>query len=118
MIGSIVFGGKIVRLYSSIVPEKKYAGYDSTNYQSIYKDDIEKFVQTSEIIIGKNIDNIKKEFVGKNLFDIPKLGYAVRVIQTTNGKIISITFIFFLFIMSFLTDRTKKKDEEVKEKEN
>lgn len=65
MIGNTVFGGNLDRLYSSIVPEKKYAGYDSTNYKSIYKDDIEKFVETSEIIIGKNIDNIKnrKEIV-------------------------------------------------------
>lgn len=65
MIGNTVFGGKLDCLYSTIVPEKKYAGYDSTNYKSIYKDDIEKFVETSEIIIGKNIDNIKnrKEIV-------------------------------------------------------
>lgn len=65
MIGNTVFGGKLDRLYSTIVPEKKYAGYDSTNYKNIYKDDIEKFVETSEIIIGKNIDNIKnrKEIV-------------------------------------------------------
>ncbi len=65
MIGNTVFGGKLDRLYSTIVPEKKYAGYDSTNYKSIYKDDIEKFVETSEIIIGKNIGNIKnrKEIV-------------------------------------------------------
>ena len=47
------------RLYSTIVPEKKYAGYDTTNNRSIYKDDIDKFLETSEIIIGKNIDNIK-----------------------------------------------------------
>ena len=65
MIGNTVFSGKLDRLYSSIVPEKKYAGYDSKNYKSIYKDDIEKYVETSEIIIGKNIDNIKnrKEIV-------------------------------------------------------
>lgn len=65
MIGNTVFGEKLERLYSTIVPEKKYAGYDSTNYKSIYKDDIEKYLATSEIIIGKNIDNIKnrKEIV-------------------------------------------------------
>lgn len=65
LIGNTVFGGKLDRLYSTIVPEQKYAGYDSTNHKSIYKDDIDKFVTTSEIIIGKNIDNIKnrKEIV-------------------------------------------------------
>ena len=59
MIDSTVFGGKSDRLYSTIVPEKKYAGYDSTNYKSIYKDDVDSYIQSSEIIIGKNIDNIK-----------------------------------------------------------
>ncbi len=59
MIGNTVFGNKLDRLYSTIVPEKKYAGYDTTNNRSIYKDDIDKFLETSEIIIGKNIDNIK-----------------------------------------------------------
>lgn len=59
MIGNTVFGGKLDRLYKNIVPEKKYAGYDSTNYKSIYKDDIDKYVETSEILIGKNIDNLK-----------------------------------------------------------
>ena len=39
--------------------KKKYVGYDSTNYRSIYKDDIDKYVQTSEILIGKNVDNLK-----------------------------------------------------------
>lgn len=59
IIGGTVFVGKLDRLYSTIVPDKKYAGYDSTNYKSIYKDDIDSYVQSSEIIIGKNIDNIK-----------------------------------------------------------
>ena len=59
IIGNAIFGGKLDKLYSTIVPEKKYAGYDKTNYQSIYKDDIDKYVQTSEIIIGKNINNLK-----------------------------------------------------------
>ena len=65
MIGNTIFGGRLDRLYSTIVPEKKYAGYDSSKGSSIYKDDIDKYVKDSEIIIGKNIDNIKnrKEIV-------------------------------------------------------
>ena len=57
--GGTIFGGKLDRLYSTIVPDKKYAGYDTTNYKSIYKDDIDDYVQKSEIIIGKNINNVK-----------------------------------------------------------
>ena len=59
IIGGIFIGGKIDSLYSSIVPSKKYAGYDSSTYKSIYKDDIDDYVNSSEIIIGKNINNIK-----------------------------------------------------------
>lgn len=65
LIGNTVFSGTLDRLYSTITPKQKYAGYDFTNHKSIYKDDIDDFVSTSEIIIGKNIDNIKhrKEIV-------------------------------------------------------
>lgn len=58
-IGGTMGSAKLDRLYKSISPEQKYAGYDSTNYKSIYKDDIDSYVQSSEILIGKNIDNLK-----------------------------------------------------------
>lgn len=58
-IGPTLFTGHLQSLYSNIVPEKKYAGYDKTNYKSVYKDDIDKYTSTSEIIIGKNINNLK-----------------------------------------------------------
>lgn len=59
-LGTIVFSAKLSSLYKTIVPEKKYAGYDYKNQKRIYKDDIESYKQASEIIIGKNIDNLKK----------------------------------------------------------
>ncbi len=59
ILGNIIFSAKVDKLYDSITPEKKYAGYDSNKGKSIYKDDIDKFLETSEIIIGKNTDNIK-----------------------------------------------------------
>ncbi len=59
VIGNTVLGGRLDRLYSTIIPKKKYAGWDSTNGESIYKDDIDDYVSTGEIIIGKNTDNIK-----------------------------------------------------------
>ena len=55
MIGDSMLG----KLYKRIQPEQKYAGYDSSRGKSIYKDDIEKFTNTSEILIGKNVDNLK-----------------------------------------------------------
>lgn len=58
-IGGIISSSKIDNLYKSIVPDKKYVGYDSNKGKSIYKDDIDKYVETSEILIGKNADNLK-----------------------------------------------------------
>lgn len=58
MIGNTFFRGKTETLYSTIVPGKKYAGWDSTNNRRIYEDNIDDYISTSEIIIGKNIDNL------------------------------------------------------------
>ncbi len=59
IIGEAIGSSLLDEYYKNIVPEQKYAGYDSTNYKSIYKDDIEKYVTTSEILIGKNIHNLE-----------------------------------------------------------
>ncbi len=57
-IGKTLSTFKLDRLYQNIIPEKKYAGYDKQNYKSIYKDDMDKYLSTSEILIGKNVENI------------------------------------------------------------
>lgn len=57
-IGGTIGSSKLDRWYKSINPEQKYAGYDSTNYKSIYKDDIDSYVKSSEILIGKNANNL------------------------------------------------------------
>lgn len=54
-IGGTITSGKFDKLYKNIVPEKKYAGY---NNGAVYKDDIDKYVETSEILIGKNVNNL------------------------------------------------------------
>ena len=68
LIGSMIASSKLDRYYETIMPSKKYAGYDSTNNERIYEDDIDSFVSTSEILIGKKVNNldnrriIKKEY--------------------------------------------------------
>ncbi len=58
VIGATFSASKLEPYYKSIMPKKKYDGYDSYRGKSIYKDDIDNFVGTSEIIIGKNVNNI------------------------------------------------------------
>ena len=63
---------------------------------------------------GADSNQVKKDnFVGKNLFWIPKVGYAVKAFQSTKGKIIIITSIVLLFAAGFLFGENKNK--EVKE---
>ena len=45
---------KLEDLYKNIVPDKKYVSYEKG-----YKDDIDKFTNTSEILIGKNTHNME-----------------------------------------------------------
>ncbi len=57
-IGFTIGNNILSSLYSKISPEKKYAYYDTSKGKSVYKDDIDQFVGTSEILIGKNADNL------------------------------------------------------------
>lgn len=58
-IGGSIGATKLDKLYEPINPEQKYAGYDANKGRRLYKDDIDKYVGTSEILIGKNVNNLK-----------------------------------------------------------
>lgn len=51
----------------------------------------------------------EKNFVGKNVFWIPKIGYVIKTFQSTKGKIILITCIVLLFVSGLLFGEDKKK---------
>lgn len=61
---------------------------------------------------GINNKVTKANFVGKNLFWIPKLGFLVKAFQTTSGKIIIISIVVILFVSGFLFGEDKKKKED------
>ena len=52
-LSSTFSGMKLDDLYKNIVPNKKYVSYEKE-----YKDDIDKYLQESEILIGKNVHNM------------------------------------------------------------
>jgi len=74
-IGNMVASSRLDKYYEPIMPEKKYAGYSDGH--AVYKDDVDKFVGTSEILIGKKVNNlsnrnqIKQEYEKYKKF-IPK----------------------------------------------
>jgi signal peptidase len=68
--------------------------------------------------VSDGVSTTKMNFIGKNMFSIPKVGYAVRLIQTTKGKIILITIIILMLLTGFLKsddDKSNKKGKRFKE---
>jgi len=59
------------------------------------------------------ISTNKDNYLGKNVFTIPKLGYVVRILQTTRGRIIVVTLVVVILISCFFVD--DKKEKKVKE---
>lgn len=57
----------------------------------------------------------ESNFIGKNIFSIPMLGYAVGTLQTTKGKIILGTIIVVILAASFLLDDKTLGKREKKE---
>lgn len=61
---------------------------------------------------NNSIDNVittPDNFIGKNLFSIPKIGFIVRSIQTPSGKIVLGTIILTIFLAGFLIGEPSKK---------
>ena len=54
------------------------------------------------------ISTTKNNYIGKNIFSIPKLGYAVKFIQTVKGKAILIILIIVILLGGFLLGDDKK----------
>ncbi len=61
--------------------------------------------------VSDGISTTKENYIGKNIFSIPKLGYAVKIIQSTRGKIIFGTFIVVLLASAFLIGEPSKNKE-------
>lgn len=68
--------------------------------------------------VSDGISTTKMNYIGKNIFSIPKVGFAVRLIQTTKGKIILTTIIIIILLIGFLmsdNDKSNKKGKRFKE---
>ena len=60
LIGGLMLTGKLERLYASIRPESKFDSYDVKRDTYRYVDNIDEFLESSEIMIGKNHANTQK----------------------------------------------------------
>lgn len=67
-LGTLLFSGSISNLYRNIDMEKIYDGYDPNTFESKYKSDKNSYINSSEVIIGKNIDNLSNRNKIKDLY--------------------------------------------------
>lgn len=51
---------------------------------------------------------VRSNYIGKNVFSIPKLGYLVKTLQTTIGRIVFLTFIIVILLSGFLMGNDNK----------
>ena len=58
---------------------------------------------------------VKKEnFIGKNVFSIPKAGVGIKAMQTLSGKVILGTIVMVLFFAGILIGEPSKKNDDEK----
>lgn len=102
-----------------------------TKYDEIKKNDIIAFKLKNKTlvthrVVEKNDDGIvtkgdcnkekdgnlvtKSNYVGKNIFWIPKIGYIVMAFQSFKGKIVLFTSIIILFLTGLLFGDNKQKE--------
>lgn len=72
IIGGIISDSKLSKYYENIMPDKKSAGFDS-NYKRVYEDDIDNFVGTSDVLIGKKVNNLDSRRIIREEYDKSKL---------------------------------------------
>lgn len=58
VIGMLIGAAKTGSIYDKLIPDKKYAGYDSNKRQSVYNEDFEAYSGSGEVLIGERAGNM------------------------------------------------------------
>lgn len=53
LLGNVFSYWYILSIYRPLLPDSKYAGYNHSTYKSVYKDDIDDYLEHSEVHFGK-----------------------------------------------------------------
>lgn len=89
LLGNIASFWYILSVYRPLLPEAKYAGYNSSTCKSVYKDDIADYLEHSEVHIGKFWDAEKRRVKIEKIYKITRLVILAQLVIST---------IFFLIL--------------------
>lgn len=67
-------------LYKPMLPRKKYIGYSAKSRKTIYKDEVDEYIEDSEVQLGKYYDLRKKRELLKKMFKISLIAIAVQLV--------------------------------------
>ncbi len=117
-VGSLSFINKNVKLED--IKEGDIVAYKSDKILVAHR--VKSVEQNGLITKGdanENDDGLsvtKLNYIGKNVFNIPLVGYGVKFIQTPKGKIVSATLVVCLIVSAFIFDDSEEKKEKKKQK--
>ena len=83
LLGNVASFWYILSIYRPLLPESKYAGYNSSTYKSVYKDDIADYLEHSEVHIGKFWDAEKRRNKIEKIYKITKLVVLIQIVIST-----------------------------------
>ncbi len=80
ILGNILASWYILLLYKPLLPKRSYVGYDRSSRKSIYRDNVEDFIDGSEVRIRKFFDaDIRREKIEK-LYKIGRIALLVQLL--------------------------------------
>lgn len=80
LLGNIFSYWYILSIYKPLLPSTKYAGYNSSTYKSKYADDVDDYLEHSEVHFGKFWDAEKRRTKIEKIYKVTKLILLVQLV--------------------------------------
>ena len=80
LLGNVASFWYILSVYRPLLPESKYAGYNSSTYKSVYKDDVDDYLEHCEVHFGKFWDAEKRRTKIEKIYKVTKIILIVQLI--------------------------------------
>lgn len=88
LLGNIFAYWYILSVYKPLLPSTKYVGYNSSTYKSVYADDIDTYLDGSEVHFGKYWDAEKRRNKIEKIYKITRI---ILLIQLVISAILFLT---------------------------
>ena len=80
LLGNIFSYWYILSIYRPLLPSTKYAGYSSSSHKSLYRDDIDDYINGAEVHIGKYWDAEKRRNLIEKIYKVTRIVVLVQLL--------------------------------------